>query len=238
MDNRQQRTLQALRRVDLFLAHPSLQPQPPLLVRMHAQLSRSITRITEMEGKQSAPQAAVDGPRDVELLRQRIRRHRMLPLVKIAKPLLKFAPGTAAALRIPHARADATTVATAALTLATALEPHTKLIISAGYDRSFLRDLRADARALKEAAHFTTKTRQQRSRATHVIASELKKCAGTLMVIEGILGPRLAADRALAAAWRGCRRVGARTGRPRAKRRRGAERATALVSAPEAVGAT
>jgi hypothetical protein len=40
------------------------------------------------------------------------------------------------------------------------------------------------------------------------------------MVIEGILMPRLANDPALAAVWRGSRRVTARTGRPRAKKRR------------------
>jgi hypothetical protein len=38
--------------------------------------------------------------------------------------------------------------------LAAALKPHTKLIVSAGYDRNFLHDLRADARALREAVHF------------------------------------------------------------------------------------
>jgi hypothetical protein len=76
------------------------------------------------------------------------------------------------------ARSDA---AGAALNLATALKPHTKLIVSAGYDRNFLHDLRADARALREAMDFTSKVRQQRSRATHIIASELKKCTGTLM---------------------------------------------------------
>jgi hypothetical protein len=220
MDNRQARTLQALRRVDDFLAHHAFQPQPPLLVKMHKELSRSITRIMDMASRQFTPGNAVDGPRGVDRLRRRIRRDRMMPLVKIAKPLVKFAPGTAAALRVPHARADAVTVATAALSLATALEPHTKLIISAGYDRTFLHDLRADARELREAVHFTDKARQQRSRATHVIASELKKCTGTLMVIEGILMPRLANDAALAAAWRSSRRVTARTGRPRAKKRR------------------
>jgi hypothetical protein len=225
MDNRQERTLQALRRVDGFLAQPSLQPQPPLLTRMHKQLSRSITRITDMASRQAVPGSEVDGPRGVDRLRRRIRRDRMMPLVKIAKPLVKFAPGTAAALRVPHARADAATVATAALSLAAALKPHAKLIVSAGYDRSFLQDLRADGRALKEAVHFTSKARQQRSRATHVIASEFKKCTGTLMVIEGILMPRLANDPALAAAWRGSRRVTARTGRPRAKKRRASARA-------------
>jgi hypothetical protein len=220
MNNRQSRTLDALRRVDLFLAQPALQPQPPLLAKMHKQLRGSITRITEMATRQYAPHNAVDGPRDVDRLRRLVRRGRMMPLVKIAKPLVKFAPGTAAALRIPHSRADAATVAAAALSLATALKPHTKLIISAGYDRNFLHDLRADARALREAVHFTSKVRQQRSRATHVIASEFKKCTGTLMVIEGILMPRLANDPPLAAGWRGNRRVTARTGRPRAKKRR------------------
>jgi hypothetical protein len=157
----------------------------------------------------------------------------MMPLVKIAKPLVRFAPGTAGALRVPHARADAATVAAAALNLATALKPHIKLIVSAGYDRNFLHDLRADARALKEAVDFTSKDRQQRSRATHVVASELKKCTGTLTVIEGILMARLAKDPALAAGWRSNRRVTARTGRPRAKKRRASAEPVEQPPAPE-----
>jgi hypothetical protein len=220
MNNRQERTLQALRRVDGFLANASLEPRPPLLIKMHKSLRQSITRITDMGSTQLTSRVAVDDPLNVNTLRGRVRRGRMMPLVKIAKPLLKFAPGTAAALRIPHARADAATVAAAALDLAAVLMPHTKLLISAGQDRNCLQDLRADARALKEAAHLTDKVRQQRSRATHVIAAELKKSAGTLTVIEGILMPRLAIDGSLAAAWRSCRRVTARTGRPRTKKRR------------------
>jgi hypothetical protein len=205
---------------------------------MHKQLSRSITRITDMASRQRSPESVVDGPQGVDQLRRRIRRERMMPLVKIVKPLVKFAPGTAAALHVPHARADAATVAAAALNLAAALTPHAKLIVSAGYDRNVLHDLRADARALREAVHFNDKVRQQRSRATHAIASEFKKCAGTLTVIEGILTPRLANDAGLAAAWRSCRRVTARTARPRAKKRRVSAGLVGQPRSPDVTAAT
>ena len=152
---------------------------------------------------------------DVRKMRQHMRRNVLMPLVRIAKPLLKFAPGTEHVLRVPHARADTATVAAHALDVAKALAPHAKLLTSAGYSKDFIAELTEDARRLAALSTNADKSRQRLSRATAAMRREITKAMGTVTVIEGILmahaGPR---DRRWATEWRQARRVQARQGRP------------------------
>ncbi len=217
MDNRQQRTLDSLAKVLDFLDTHGLKPTPPLLTAMRTSLDTSMKRIQDLHVQQLKSERRGSGVTNLTWLRTSMRRERMMPLVRIAKPLLKFAPGTEAALRVPHARADALTVANAALKLADALKPHTKLLVSAGYTKDFLREFRHEARVLALAAKASDQARQRRARATASIATEFKKAMGTVTVIEGILMPHFARDRALERIWRNRRRVSARIGRPRAR---------------------
>ena len=138
-----------------------------------------------------------------------------MPLVRIAKPLLKFAPGTEQVLRVPHARAGTATVAMHALNMAKALTPHTKLLTSAGYSRDFIAELTTEAQELAAMTTRADRARQRRSRATAAIRQELKKAMGTVTVIEGILMARaVPSDHVTMELWRGARRVHARMGRP------------------------
>src|SRR5437867_3159465 len=95
MNGRQSRTLQALRRVSGFVAAETTKSDgPPLLARMAADLDRSIERIHELSVTQLTARSTLrNEPRNVEQLRRTIRRDRMMPLIKVARPLLKFAPG-------------------------------------------------------------------------------------------------------------------------------------------------
>lgn len=137
MDNRQIRMLEALMRTHTIASQPELDGQPPLFSRMRTQLGESLTRLRDYHTTQIVATTTLTGELSLDQLRNRIRRDRMMPLVKVAKPLLKFAPGTAAALCSPHARASSTDVATAAIRLFDALKPHHKLLASAGYRRTF-----------------------------------------------------------------------------------------------------
>lgn len=216
MNGRQSRTLQALRRVSDFVAMQTESgiPHPPLLAQMHHQLDRSIERIAKLGITQRTVKSMPGSMVHAEQLRRRIRRERMMPLIKVAKPLLKFAPGTAAALRVPHARASTTDVATAAVRLADVLKRHSKLLSSAGYSKQFIQEMRDEARQLASATRQNERVRQRQSQATRALAAEFQKAAKSVTVIEGILTPRLAAEPSLEATWRNARRVTARTGRP------------------------
>ena len=219
MDNRQRRMLEALMRTHTASELPDVGPQPPLFNRMRTQIGQSITRISDYQQTQMAAASTLTGEASLDHLRNRIRRERMMPLVKVAKPLLRFAPGTAAALRIPHARASSTDVASAAIRLFDALKPHHKLLASAGYPKDFILEMRKEADVIALAVKRSDKARQKRAHATASLAAEFKKANGAVTVLEGILAARLAKDGVFRARWYAARRVKARTGRP--KKRRG-----------------
>ncbi len=214
MDNRQQRTIETFERILLYLERHPIEPEPPLLTRMKQSLTTSVARLHELRLQQHQANLGLSGE-TVQIMRQHMRRDLLMPLVRIAKPLLKFAPGTGHVLRVPHARADTATIATHALDMAKALTPHAKLLTSAGYPKDFISELTKEARRLAALTTAADKTRQRRSRATAAIRQEIKKAMGTVSVIEGILMPRLSPrDRVGPGEWRQARRVQGRAGRP------------------------
>jgi hypothetical protein len=215
MDNRQQRTLQSFEHVLTFLDQNRVTPEPPLLAGMRKSLRASITRIRSFAADQMTAGNSVSGRVDVRV--GKLRRDGMMPLVRIAKPLLAFAPGVEAALRVPHARSDAYTVATAALRMADALAPHVKLLSSAGYSKDFLRQFRQEARDLALVVKNAESARLRRTKATDAIAAEFKKAMRTVMVIEGLVMHHLGSDKNTVAHWKNRRRVSARIGRPRSR---------------------
>lgn len=210
MENRQARTVMAFQKVLLFLQRDPISPEPPLLGRMRQSLHRSVERINRLAGEQTA--AKVHRGAQVEHHRLKLRRERMMPLVRIARPLLAFAPGTAQALRVPHARASAVEVAESALAMVKALRRHQKLLVSAGYEKSFFSDFEREARALAESAQRAEAGRRRQARATQAIARELKKGMQAVTVIEGLV---MLHQPARIAELRQSRRVPARIGRPR-----------------------
>ena len=218
MDNRQRRMLEALMRTHTASGQPYVGEQPPLFSRMRTQLGESITRIRAHQQTQMAAASTLTGEMSLDQLRNRLRRERMMPLVKVAKPLLKFAPGTAAALRIPHARASSTDVASAAIRLFDALKPHHKLLASAGYSKDFLLQMRKEADIIALAVKRSDKARQKRAHATASLTAELKKAMDAVTVMEGILAAKLAKDPVFRSRWRVARRVTARIGRPKKRR--------------------
>ncbi len=214
MDNRQQRTIETFERILLYLDRHPIEPEQPLLTRMKQSLTTSVARLHELRLQQHEANIGLSGE-TVQMMRQHMRRERLMPLVRIAKPLLKFAPGTGHVLRVPHARADTATIATHALDMAKALTPHAKLLASAGYSKDFIAEFTREARQLAALATAGDKTRQRRSRATTAIRQEIKKGTQTVTVIEGILMTRLSpSDRAGSEEWRLTRRVQGRAGRP------------------------
>ena len=163
-----------------------VQPEPPLLAKMKQSLTTSIARLRELQRQQDVASIGVSGA-EMRKMRQHMRRQVLMPLVRIASPLLKFAPGTGHVLRVPHARADTVTIATHALDMAKALTPHAKLLTSAGYPKDFIAQFTTEARQLAAATTGAEKARQRRSRATAAIRQELKEAMGTVSVIEGIV---------------------------------------------------
>lgn len=185
MDNRQQRTLESFQRDLVFIVQHPITPEPPLLVAMRKSLRASIARINSLATEQRSAKDSISGQVDARV--RKLRRDHMMPLMRIAKPLLAFAPGVEAALRVPHARSDAYTVAVTALRMADAVAPHAKLLLSAGYSKDYLKQFRHEARQLALVVKSTESARIRRSKATATIAAEFEKAKKTVTVIEGWL---------------------------------------------------
>jgi hypothetical protein len=217
MNERQFRTLVMFRALAKKLAVTRLDVLPPLLAQMQTRLGQTVQRIETLESQQFAGEGAMVG-KHITHLKAHIRRDQMLPLSRIARPLLKFAPGEALIWKLPHARADARTVGKQALAMAKALKPHHKLLAAAGYSKELLAAFERDATQLVEGDTRAQKGRTLRSRATREMARQFKRGSETLQVIEGLL--MLHSPTTFAEEWGSLTRLGKKIGRPRKPRRR------------------
>jgi hypothetical protein len=216
MHERQEQSLEQCKSVSTFLARESISPEPPLLIGKRKQLDETIARIDACYTTQVTARMSTVGKLDAR--RKHLRERRMLPLRSIAKGQLLFAPGAEAALRVPHARASAQVVAAAALRMADALMPHTRLLSAAGVSKDFLREMRHEARGLALTVKQNDAIRRRNADATRTLAQELRKGLDILSVIDGIL--RLHATRDFLTQYDVMRRRRKKVGRPRKIRHR------------------
>lgn len=209
MDQRQLRTVQTYEHILLFLKQEKVEPEPPLLTQKQVELAEVLARLRQLEVRQlPQPQTRV---RD---LSQRLRRERMIPMARLMKRLLAFAPGLERVVRVPHARADALTVATAALEMAKFIEPHMELLVTAGVPRASAAALRAEAERLAETLRGADEKREVRGRVTREIAAEMKSATAIVGVIDGMMHVHFAGQPILLRHWKNRRKVGKRIGRP------------------------
>ena len=214
MDQRTLRTIDTFERVLLFLAQEKPEPMPPLLTQKQQELAESVDRLRALH-KKHLPETRAR----VRDLSQRLRRNRMIPLARLMKRVLAFAPGVERVLRVPHARADAMTIATAAVEMAKFLEPHGALLESSGLPATTAADLRSDAEKLAENLRGADEARERRGRVTREIAAEMKSAMATLGVIDGLMLVHYVGSPAMQEHWKNRRKVGKRMGRPSQKRR-------------------
>ena len=215
MDNRQQRTLEMFQRIQIYLKRTPVKPEPLLLRKAGMRLQASMQRIEELAQEQR--QATDDMNARVDRRKRKLRREHMMPLVRLLKPELAFAPGAEAALHVPHARSDARSVGAAALRIAKFLEGYKPLLVEAGCARTYLNEFKTQARELATAAKRSADARQRRSRATAAMAREFEEAMKTVTIIEGILMHHVGSNKTLMELWRNQRRVAARLGRPKGR---------------------
>ncbi|HEX7938794.1 MAG TPA: hypothetical protein VF483_07350 [Gemmatimonadaceae bacterium] len=195
-----------------------MKPEVPLLSRTVARLSDVIRRLGELDLRQNTVHTVAGGAAPRVKYLGRLLRREMMALVRIATPELAYSPAEVA-LKVPHARASAQKVAEAAVAMAEALAPHTKLLKDAGYPREFLKVFRSRAKALSNWEQGAAKSRTERSLATREIAEALKEGMQAVTVIEGLVMRAYSDQPIMLRLWKNRRRVSKRIGRP--KRRGG-----------------
>lgn len=214
MDTRQRRMLERFNAVLLFLDNnwKKMQNPPPMLEGRKRSLQQTVARLNDLADRQNFLATPGD---TVAMRRDKLRSKLMLPLRDIAEPVLRFAPGAAEALRVPHAHASARVVAAAALRMADALEKHGSLLRSAGISKDDLRAMRQEARGLALAVKTNAVTRQRRADVTRGVATEIKKGLLTVQSINGLVMLRY---RGLEELWSIANRNHPPVGRPPRKR--------------------
>lgn len=215
MNTRQESTFYLFQTVLKYLDRSPFQPAPPLLLQQLAALQECITRIDQLRTEQLRSREEMRGNVDAKVAM--MRRKRMMPLARIARPLLRYAPGAEEALRVPHTRSDAATVATSALRMAEFLEQHSELLESAHVTKDFIEAFRAEAAALASVATRARDARQRRSAATSELADQVSKGMDAIGVIDGMIMLHRPGD---VGPWRALKRHGKPVGRPRKKRPR------------------
>lgn len=216
MDTRQQRMLERLSGILIFMDHNTreMADPPPMLVGKRRSLEQSIARLKALQDEQNY---LTDPGSTVEFRRDKLRNRRMIPLRDIARPLLKFAPGAAEALRVPHAHASARTVAAAAARMVQALKPHAALLRSANISHDFLREMLQEARGLALAVKTNADERRKRANVTRDVARELKRAFETTRTLGGLVKLHYPT---LEERWDAMDRISPPVGRPRRKRTR------------------
>ena len=216
MHERQQRVVMDYEHLLRHFEKYPIVPEPPLLAGKRRQLADTLERIKACENIQA--KAPVHEFSNLEFRRKDLRERRMLPLRHLAKGELLFAPGSEAALRVPHARASARAVSAAAVRMADALMPHVKVLRAAGVSKDFLLQMRQEAHALALSLKQNAEKRKRRTEATATIASEIRKARSIVATLDGLV--MLNATAEAQKEWRGARRPSKKVGRPRKVRRR------------------
>jgi len=216
MNNRQSRTNHTFSQVWVFLGGLPDDPGPPAkLVQLRDALVTRRSRIGELLAQQVAARATkMDASREVEALRQRIRRERMKAIVRIAKGTLRFARGESL-MKVPPTRASSEAVVQCASQMMKVMKTHAKLLAGAGLSGDLVVQFQKETRRLKGESGRVHNARLQYSRVTRSLAKEFADGMRALTQIEGILIAHYGSESAVFRDWLGARRVQAKAGRPR-----------------------
>jgi hypothetical protein len=194
---------------------------PPMYQGFLEKLQTSLARLGPLiqEQYEAAPQRNNEGLQTAKL-RKRLRREYMIPLTRIGRRLLRFAPGVEPALRVPHARASHRELITTAEVMLKAVRPHRALFVEAGFRKTFFTEFRDVTKALKSIVTTGSQRQKRFARVSEKLREELASATETLRILDGLMLGRADRDSNFARTWKELLRTPKRLGRPRTKRRR------------------
>jgi hypothetical protein len=222
MNAREERALARIVSADSKLgAEVRLENPPPMYEHFKAKLETHVVRLRELEYEQHTlmPQHAHEGKRTA-YLRKRLRREYMIPLTRIGRRVLQYARGIEQALKVPHARASHRELVTSAEVMLKTVQPYQKLLVLAGFPKTFFAEFREMTKELKRIATTSSQRQAKFSRVTKQLRVELTSATETLRILDGIMFARTDHDLDAARVWKGVLRTPKRLGRPRTKKRK------------------
>lgn len=222
MNAREERAFARLIRVAQQLrGRVRLSDLPPMFARFLEKLEVSIQLLHRLIQEQYSvqPKFAEEGKQTARL-RKRLRREYMIPLARIGKKLLRFAPMVERTLKVPHAKVSHRALVTSAKAMLKAVQPHKGILISAGFPKTFFTEFRDLTRELERVTTTNSARREKFVRVSRALREELASASETLGILDGLVLGLADRDRGFAQTWKSLMRTPKPLGRPPAKARK------------------
>lgn len=153
-------------------------------------------------------------------LRRRLRREYMIPLARVGKQILKFAPQVGRTLKVPHAHASHRELVTTAEVMLKTVRPHQKLFFAENFSKAFFTEFRDLTRELRRIATTSSDRHRKFAEVTRALQAEIAIGNEALRAIDGLFLGREDRDPQFASTWKHALRTPKPLGRPPAKKRK------------------
>jgi hypothetical protein len=181
-----------------------------------AKAEKAIAKLVGIQRYDSHP--GVDSGAIVRL-KQELRR-KLLRVSRNGALVLEGMPGVEDDLRVPHANAKTADLIDAATRIAKNARPHAATLVRAGLPKNFIKQIEISAGALATRTASTDTVISRRSRATRSLPDALRHGRRVIMAIDASVKSELAGNRSALRHWDDAKRIPARMGRPKKKRRK------------------
>jgi hypothetical protein len=218
MKDSQQRQLNSLEWVQRFM-HESA-PDDPRFRSLRKEVDEVVARLNADKNRQymATRSLSVDG-KTIRLMAAELREKSLRPIAWRGKSLVRNQPKREEMLRVPSTRVKGEEMAAYALALAAWLKEFKTTFTGAGFKKDFLKQLRADAIALRRRSKNTGSAKRTRTITTKAIAQDLSRGYLLKSAIDALLQPYFKKDYELRIRWNLAKRIKKKTGRPKKRGR-------------------
>jgi len=217
MNARQQLVYESIKQSVVTLRLPMYDRRE--IAALRAELEKAAKAIAELDQIQfSGSQNLGLAGRQIESCRRAIR-HQLLRISSHAVVALEGLPGIEDDVRVPHANAKNGDLLEATTRIVKHVRPHLKTLYRTGLPRDSIARLEAVAKALAAKTENPDTAMARRSRATAAIPAALRRARKIVRAIDTTIKLEFAGDVAALKSWARAKRIPARIGRPKIRRR-------------------
>jgi hypothetical protein len=141
----------------------------------------------------------------------------MIPLARMGRRTLRFAPGAEAALSTPHASVSHAALVAGAERMLKFVRSHRKLLAGA-FGPGFLEGLRETTRELKHLTTTESERKTRHAKSARALREQLARGHELVLILDGLILAPGDRDERIASTWKAATRLPKRLGRPKMKR--------------------
>jgi hypothetical protein len=208
MKNRQKQVIEALQRVQDFLAlYPPINPAPKFAETRGA-LDASVKRILELTGDEYVGQRSKrDSTREQEKLRKTLLKEHLTPISRIAKAILPSDPTIQKALAMPKQQLGSTRLATVGSAMRKAAAPYESMFVDADRPADFLARLDGAIAALRGSLVGRARNVGLHVGARKGLVQELRSARKSVQMLDAMVEDAFLGNAEVLARWRVAKRI-------------------------------